>query len=486
MNTNIGILTFAAFLATLASEVAWSQEVDMSRNTVDGGGAMHSTGGGFELSATIGQTDAGVLTGSGFELTGGFWFQIPLMDCDEDGDVRISDHARFVACDLGPAEVISTECRCFDVNASDTVDLRDFAAFQRAFTGPPPGDPRFTTLTGLVHLPDGSAVADATVELLGLDRFTVTGSDGGFVLADVSTQLGDLRVLATATIGEENLLGSVRVVETVGGGITDVGIITLRKVVHWVSPSSGIWSDDANWDAPFAPGADLSVVIDVPDVEITVTREFDTPRDGPLAHLICNEHLVVMDTLSVAGLFQMNNTLEMRGTLKDTTVDLGPDAVLTATAALGNQVLDGVTVNGPIDLFVNTNTGFRILNGLTLNGEIRMTGRNLSFDPFLTFLGSGTFIDGNATISFLSDPSLNSIGFFNGDFLRIGPNVTIRGAAGAFGFGSFMTLVNDGLIHSDLPGLIRIGRVFNEIIPDWTNDADGENGLRYLHDESPS
>lgn len=157
--------------------------------------------------------------------------------------------------------------------------------------------------------------------------------------------------------------------------------------------------------------------------------------------------------------------------LPDTTVDLGPGADLTAKAATGNQVLDGVTVNGPIDLFVNINPGFRILNGLTLNGEIRMTGGDFPFDPFLSFAGPVKCIDGNATISVLSNPSRNSIGMFNGGFLRIGRNVTIRGAAGTFGFGIDTTLRNDGLIHSDLPGLIQIERVFDDRIPDWTNEG---------------
>ena len=47
---------------------------DLSWNTIDGGGAMFSTGGGYELGGTIGQPDAGVqLTGGTFTLTGGFW-----------------------------------------------------------------------------------------------------------------------------------------------------------------------------------------------------------------------------------------------------------------------------------------------------------------------------------------------------------------------------------------------------------------------------
>ena len=100
-----------------------------------------------------------------------------------------------------------------------------------------------------------------------------------------------------------------------------------------------------------------------------------------------------------------------------------------------------------------------------------MTGSESFNDPFLNFLSSVKFIEGDATISFLSDPSKNSIGMLNGGFLLIGRNVTIRGAAGTFSFGSFTTLVNDGLIHSDLPGLIQIERVFDDRIPDWINEG---------------
>ena len=42
-------------------------------HTVDGGGHMSSTGGDLELSGTIGQPDAGVMTGGDLELVGGFW-----------------------------------------------------------------------------------------------------------------------------------------------------------------------------------------------------------------------------------------------------------------------------------------------------------------------------------------------------------------------------------------------------------------------------
>jgi hypothetical protein len=40
---------------------------------VDGGGATFSSGGGYTLSGTVGQPDAGLLVGGELTLGGGFW-----------------------------------------------------------------------------------------------------------------------------------------------------------------------------------------------------------------------------------------------------------------------------------------------------------------------------------------------------------------------------------------------------------------------------
>ena len=46
---------------------------DLSWSTIDGGGMMFSTGGGYSLGGTMGQPDAGTLSGGGYTLAGGFW-----------------------------------------------------------------------------------------------------------------------------------------------------------------------------------------------------------------------------------------------------------------------------------------------------------------------------------------------------------------------------------------------------------------------------
>ena len=57
----------------LASGVMAQGGYDLSWWTADGGGYTFSTGGNYSLGGTIGQPDAGLLTGPGYTLAGGFW-----------------------------------------------------------------------------------------------------------------------------------------------------------------------------------------------------------------------------------------------------------------------------------------------------------------------------------------------------------------------------------------------------------------------------
>jgi hypothetical protein len=51
----------------------------LSWNTVDGGGMTYSFGGSYVLGGTIGQPDAGTLSGGSYALMGGFWHSAPAM-----------------------------------------------------------------------------------------------------------------------------------------------------------------------------------------------------------------------------------------------------------------------------------------------------------------------------------------------------------------------------------------------------------------------
>jgi len=73
MKRKIVALTLTVLLAFASVALAGSVAYELPWFTVDGGGGMWSAGGGFTLGGTIGQPDAGVLSGGTFTLSGGFW-----------------------------------------------------------------------------------------------------------------------------------------------------------------------------------------------------------------------------------------------------------------------------------------------------------------------------------------------------------------------------------------------------------------------------
>lgn len=130
MRLDPATLTFCGLgLALLASPA--SAQYDLSWHSVDGGGAMFTTGGLYELSGTIGQPDAGaVMTGGAFELTGGFWAgvaaEVPACPGDLDGDnqVSLSDLAILLSNFGTPAGAGLGDG---DTDADGDVDLADLA-----------------------------------------------------------------------------------------------------------------------------------------------------------------------------------------------------------------------------------------------------------------------------------------------------------------------------------------------------------------------
>lgn len=57
-------------------------------------------------------------------------------DIDDDGDVDFIDLSILVGCMTGPAVEVAPGCHASDLNLDAAVDLRDYAKFQAAFTGP--------------------------------------------------------------------------------------------------------------------------------------------------------------------------------------------------------------------------------------------------------------------------------------------------------------------------------------------------------------
>ncbi len=111
-------------------------DFDVSWHTVDGGGGM-STGADFVLRGTIGQPDAGTLSGGGFELRGGFRQALGAgcgdcpTDVDGDGNTGPFDLA-FLLGFWGP---VSQKTICLDADSDGTIGPFDLA-FVLGFWGP--------------------------------------------------------------------------------------------------------------------------------------------------------------------------------------------------------------------------------------------------------------------------------------------------------------------------------------------------------------
>ena len=122
-------LKFAAVvLAIGVATAAPGQDYQIDWHSIDGGGGF-SFGGDFDLEGTLGQPDAGILTGGNFELTGGFWAgAVPqcacLGDMNADGERNGADISAFVGC-----VIQGGACLCADVNGMNGVTIDDVTFF---------------------------------------------------------------------------------------------------------------------------------------------------------------------------------------------------------------------------------------------------------------------------------------------------------------------------------------------------------------------
>lgn len=132
LKTCVLITTILASTVVAGFELTWS--------TIDGGGAMNATGGNFSLSGTIGQPDAGLMSGGNYTLVGGFWGvgschgNVPV-DFDHDCDVDFADLSYLSSCAAGPAGAIPPACSNADLDSDGDTDQVEFGVWQRCFSG---------------------------------------------------------------------------------------------------------------------------------------------------------------------------------------------------------------------------------------------------------------------------------------------------------------------------------------------------------------
>jgi hypothetical protein len=112
-------------------------QLDLSWNTIDGGGGT-STGGPFTLAMTMGQPDAGSMTGGGFTVQAGFWvgprgglgYCYP--NCDgSTGNPRLT--ANDFQCFLNSFAAGESYANCDGSTGVPALTANDFQCFLNAF-----------------------------------------------------------------------------------------------------------------------------------------------------------------------------------------------------------------------------------------------------------------------------------------------------------------------------------------------------------------
>ena len=143
-----GLLTTAtvfAVLSIICVAPALADDYDIDWYTFDGGGDVFTSGADFELSGTIGQPDAGLMSGGNFTLTGGFWAvlaagpQYSLGDLNCDGVLNAFDIDPFVLALTNPGAYQAAYPECdinlADINGDGVINAFDIDPFVDLLTG---------------------------------------------------------------------------------------------------------------------------------------------------------------------------------------------------------------------------------------------------------------------------------------------------------------------------------------------------------------
>lgn len=110
---------------------------DLDWYTADGGGAMSLAGDSYEFGATVGQPDAGLMSGGAYELGGGFWYGVASQsgcyaNCDNSTTPPVLSANDF-SCFLIAFAADIAYANCDGSSISPVLNANDFGCFLNAF-----------------------------------------------------------------------------------------------------------------------------------------------------------------------------------------------------------------------------------------------------------------------------------------------------------------------------------------------------------------
>ena len=231
----------------------------------------------------------------------------------------------------------------------------------------------------------------------------------------------------------------------------------IAATVTWVG-GSGDWNTAANWSTGALPGTNDDVLIGS-GASITVTHSSGTHTVKSLTSQQAFQ--LTGGSLTVSNTVQVNNAFTLAGgTLVQATVLQGTN---NASFTVNNGTLDGVTVNGSLDVGNSVyGAGLTVLDGLTLNGTMLVGNPTNSAYGYVNFNGTQT-LGGSGTVVFGNQPSYNSLRLTTGGtMLTLGSGITVRGQNGWIGYDpnfggpQNVSVINQGIIASDSGGTITV------------------------------
>jgi hypothetical protein len=128
----------AAAVGLSLAAPAWAQTggvFDLRWNTYDGGGGA-SAGGVFSVTGTIGQPDAGRMTGTGLVLNGGFWGLYEPVTCYPNCDYSTTTpvlNVQDFTCFLQKFATGDPYANCDGSTTQPTLNVQDFTCFLQKF-----------------------------------------------------------------------------------------------------------------------------------------------------------------------------------------------------------------------------------------------------------------------------------------------------------------------------------------------------------------
>src|ERR1039458_7420993 len=224
--------------------------------------------------------------------------------------------------------------------------------------------------------------------------------------------------------------------------------------VSWVG-GSGDWNTATNWSTGALPGTNDTALINTPGGPFTITHSVGTHTVQSLqsqqAFTLSGGSLTVSNTVQINSTFTLSG-----GALVGATV-LQPTNNSALIVNGLTAVLNGVTVNGTLDVGNGLNAvEVTVTNRLVLNGTLLVGNPTNGFYGGVTFAGTQT-LGGSGTVIFGDNAnySFNSLRLsLAGTTLTIGPAITIGGQNGVLGYASAwggpagVSVINQGNISA--------------------------------------